>query len=112
MSDNLLENILAAIGTACLVAAVYGLAGLYWALLLLGILVILVAYSLHTQANEAPTPDAIKAAVERALQQQAERHRIDLAAALSTQKAEMTQRREQAVELARRNSPPVSVSSP
>jgi flagellar biosynthesis component FlhA len=91
------ENLLVLIGVACIVVAVGALTGPMFALLLLGVLLILMAYALQTQAptssaeaSEVDVKELVRKAVEEALAKQEERHQIDIDSAVSVTTSRLT----------------------
>lgn len=57
VADLGLSNCLALLGVALLTLAVGELAGIWWAVLLIGLVLIVMAYAVHTQEQQArPVP--------------------------------------------------------
>lgn len=81
MNPRLLPNLVAVVAIACLVVATFGLAGIFIALLVLGVLLVAVAclLSLQTPAERDAGPDA----VEKALAAAQERHDLELESVVS-----------------------------
>ena len=87
------ENLLVLVGAACIVGATAGLAGGLWALLLLGILLVAMAYALSTQAPAEVSVETadVQAAIDAALERQARTHEIDRESAVALATARLTE---------------------